>query len=151
MTVSGGGSRPNEVDPSTRSARRICRILIADDDDDLRAALRACIDQDALFCASEAADGNQALARALADPPDVLLLDHRMPGLTGVEVAHKLRANGTSTTIVFITAANHVRELARAAGVRWFLGKPFGSDELMELLRRVVAEVFTRREGRSSR
>jgi two-component system response regulator (stage 0 sporulation protein F) len=122
---------------------RICRILIADDDEDLRDALRTCVEQERLFRVSEAENGNQALDRILADQPDIVLLDHRMPGLTGVEVAQRLCASGAATTIVFITAATTVRELARAAGVRWFLGKPLGCDELMDLLRRVAAECLT--------
>jgi two-component system response regulator (stage 0 sporulation protein F) len=121
-------------------AARIWHVLIADDDDDLRDALRACIDQDGLFRVSEASDGNQALVRILADQPDVVLLDHRMPGLTGVEVAQRLQVCGATTRIVFATAASKVGELARAAGARWFLAKPFGCEELMSLLRRLVAE-----------
>lgn len=71
-------------------------ILVADDEAIIREGIKVLFDYAVLgfsIC-GEAADGDQALAQIQALQPDVVLMDIRMPGLTGLEVIRQARAQG---------------------------------------------------------
>lgn len=114
------------------------RVLLADDDDDIREALALALVGHG-WEAVEARDGNEALARAVAEPFDVLILDHRMPGLLGGEVHRMLRERGVNVPVILITAANRIRELTAEFGVATFLGKPFSLDDLLVVVDRFAS------------
>jgi CheY-like chemotaxis protein len=73
------------------------------------------------------ARADDALAAIVADRPDVVVSDIRVPGMTGIELGRRLRARGINTPIVFMTADVDERldDAARALGSRWLLRKPF--------------------------
>jgi DNA-binding response OmpR family regulator len=110
-------------------------VLLADDDDDLREIVGAVL-ADNGFDVTYARDGREALERARGAAVDVMILDQRMPGLLGTEVAAQLRADGSAPPIVLVTAAANVRTLADAADIHWFVGKPFSIDELIATVER---------------
>ena len=68
-----------------------------------------------------------ALAAVLADAPDVIVSDIKLPGMSGIDFGRMLRARGIQIPIVYMTADPDPRitEDARALGSRWFLRKPF--------------------------
>ena len=113
-------------------------VLIADDDDDLRGAIADALRDEDAFDVVEARDGTEALALALSMQPHAIVLDHRMPGLSGADVIDRLRGAGISVPIIFMTAARDVAQLAGKLGVQCFLGKPFGVDELVALIGRAL-------------
>lgn len=78
------------------------KILVVDDDPDIRMLLRSVLEIKG-WTVDEALDGAEALARPPGDY-QVILIDHRMPGLTGDEVAIRLRAGGFDRPIVFFSA-----------------------------------------------
>jgi len=98
------------------------RVLIVDDEDDMRALLRNLIEiaNDGLSVAGEAADGDQALSRWREARPDVVVLDQRMPGMTGLETAERILAEMPSQMIVLFTAYadEALKEIADRIGVR---------------------------------
>lgn len=73
------------------------------------------------------ARADDALAAVLADMPDVVVSDIRLPGMSGIEFGRRLRARGIDVPIVFMTADVDTRldDDARALGSRWMLRKPF--------------------------
>jgi DNA-binding response OmpR family regulator len=127
------GELAPESQRTLRQYRRALRLLIVDDDDDFRSLLGDVLKLKGVT-ALEARDGEQALRCIEAGPPDAVLLDHRMPGLLGTEVVEELRARGISVPIILMTAADSVRELAGAAGVTHWIGKPFTLDQLQGVL-----------------
>jgi two-component system alkaline phosphatase synthesis response regulator PhoP len=82
--------------------------------------------------------GDQALERARAEPPALILLDVMLPGLDGFAVCERLRAEGNEVPILFLTARNSDDERVRGLelGGDDYLGKPF---DLRELILRVRA------------
>ncbi|QKW35787.1 response regulator [Actinomadura sp. NAK00032] len=119
-------------------------VLIADDDEAARRTLRGLVDASA-GRVSEAADGDAALAAAAADPPDLVLLDLRMPGRDGYDVLAGLPAG---TPVVLVTssdaAASDDPRLRRADAV---LGKDrVGPESLAAAIR--SAQARRAREGR---
>ena len=80
------------------------RILVADDHLAVREGVRAMLETEADFeVVGEAADGLQAMQRALELRPDLIVLDNSMPKMTGLEVARSLRSELPDTRIVFLT------------------------------------------------
>lgn len=124
-------------EPRASRADAAPRLLIVDDEHDLRRLLGELL-ADSGWQVVEAEDGEQALAHLARERFDVVLLDHRMPGLSGGDVFRRLRAAGDETPVILMTAARDVRELARSLGVPRFLGKPFDLDELLAAVRELA-------------
>lgn len=109
-------------------------ILVVDDDSDFREALVDLLGVMG-WDAEEASSGEEGLKIIRERAPDVLLLDHRMPGLTGAEVVQRLRDDGIDIPIVFMTAALEGRSMARQLGLELFVAKPCSFDELCKAVR----------------
>jgi DNA-binding response OmpR family regulator len=110
-------------------------VLVADDDPDILALVRFRLERDGYEVLS-ALDGETALDRALARPPDLALLDVMMPRLDGYEVTRRLRAHGPTTTIpiILLTARVQEHDVARGfeAGADDYVTKPFSPQALGE-------------------
>ena len=78
-------------------------VLIVDDESDVRLTLWVLFEQRG-WLVSEAVDGEGALAACKDDPAKIVVLDQRMPGMTGIQVARKLRASGHTGAIVLYSA-----------------------------------------------
>ena len=91
---------------------------------------------------STAASGEEALERVAADPPDLILLDVMMPGLSGYDVTRQLRADPQHAVlpIVLVTALDPAKERVNGleAGADDFLSKPINQAELMARVRSLL-------------
>lgn len=76
-------------------------------------------------------------ARAALDHVDLLLLDHRLPGASGLEVVEEVRARRPDLPLVMLSGDSSVQERAERLGVDGFLHKPFDVAVLIEILGRV--------------
>src|ERR1039457_3767844 len=93
------------------------RVVIADDESIIRLDLKEILEGDGYLVVGEAARGDDALAMIRELRPDLALLDVKMPGLDGIEVARALM--GTNTVVVLLTAFSQrsLIESSRDAGV----------------------------------
>lgn len=109
-------------------------ILIADDDADIRRVLKVNLESEG-FQTVEAADGEEALSMAIDAQPDVILLDLMMPGMDGLEVCRRLRADfRTAVTPVLMLTAQSASEdqvAGLATGADDYVAKPFDPSELI--------------------
>ena len=117
------------------------RILVVDDEATMRRLLEKLLRMEG-YDVLLASSGEQALTEMLKHGADTVLLDMRMPGMTGLDVCRQIRSNPRSlhTPVVFITAVND-RELRRKgmeAGADDFLSKPFDEVELLARIRNCV-------------
>lgn len=87
-----------------------------------------------------AATGEDGLEAAQAGPPDLVLLDYRLPGIDGLEVIKELRRRGSSAAIVMMTAHGNIDTAVEAmkAGASDFLTKPLDLQELQLVVDRVL-------------
>ena len=107
------------------------RVLIVDDEKNMRWVLGQALSGEG-FEVAEAADGKEALAAVAELEPDVMVLDHRMPGKDGMEVLRTLRSKDARFPIIMLTAHGNVATAVDAmkAGATEYLTKPFDLEEL---------------------
>ena len=121
------------------------RILIVEDHDDLADALRANLRSEG-YQATVASDGRQALAMVRADPPDIVVLDLGIPGLDGLALLSRLRAEGHWCPVLILSARDSDSDKVEGfrLGAGDYVTKPFRTLELMARVdamgRRVVRE-----------
>jgi DNA-binding response OmpR family regulator len=119
------------------------RVLVADDEDDIRALVCLAVAKAGCTVTSSVADGSTALATARAELPDLAVLDVSMPGATGLEVCTALRADPDTAgiRILLLSAGASLDDVARglAAGADAYLAKPFGVASLVHQVRALTA------------
>jgi response regulator RpfG family c-di-GMP phosphodiesterase/serine/threonine protein kinase len=139
--VAGGAQRDLSLGPSAlngasagpEATERRHRVLIVDDEAMVREFCRAVLAADELVC-DEASDGEEGLAKAAESPPDLVLLDINMPGLSGPEVLRRLRESPPSAhlKIIMFSGMASADEMAEMllAGADDYLTKPFSVMQL---------------------
>jgi two-component system, OmpR family, response regulator len=118
------------------------RVLHVDDDADIRFLVELALDQIPDVVLASYATGDAALAGAIADPPDIALVDVMMPGMDGVSLVAAFREREAlrDVPVVFVTAKAYPDEIAhlRELGASHVLVKPFDLGVLDELIRRLL-------------
>jgi two-component system, OmpR family, response regulator len=115
------------------------RVLIAEDDD-----ATATFIADGLTAlghqALRAADGSEALARIAEGGHDIVVLDRMLPGLDGLSILRQLRAGGSATPVLMLTALGQIADRVDGleAGADDYLVKPFALSELMARLTAIL-------------
>lgn len=110
----------------------MARILIAEDEPDMAMGLQDNLQFEG-YEALVAADGEQALALAQNERPDLILLDVMMPKLDGLEVCRRIRETGSAVPIIMLTAKSQELDVVRGleVGADDYITKPFGVHELL--------------------
>jgi diguanylate cyclase (GGDEF)-like protein len=131
--------------PSTASEptpRIVRRVLVIDDDSDLRRLTQIILERLGPWEAHVAASGEEGIAQALEHRPDCILLDLEMPGLDGLATLARLRAQPElqDTPVIMLSAGGpRVEERCRAAGAQGFIHKPCDPAVLPAEIRRLLA------------
>ena len=114
----------------------MAKILVIDDEADLLEMMRLTLERRGGHQTVLSAEGKEGLALALADPPDLAIIDVMMPGVTGYEICRRLRANPStaSVPVLILTArAQPVdRDAALDAGADDYMTKPVMMAELLD-------------------
>lgn len=118
------------------------KILIADDERDILELVRFVLEF-SNFEVVTAENGEEALRKVLAEAPDLVLLDVRMPRMTGHQVCQALKANSKTRSIpvVFLSARGQDADVkyGLSLGAADYVLKPFSPEELPGRLRAVLA------------
>ena len=114
-------------------------VFIVDDDDRMRAAMQRLLKTIGLHSESFATP-QDFLRRKLPDGPSCLVLDVRLPGMSGLEVQSKLNEAGTHIPIIFITSHGDIPMTVKAmkSGAVEFLTKPFRDQELIDAIQQAL-------------
>lgn len=116
------------------------RVLIADDSDIVRERLAGMLPAlvQGVEIVGQARDVQEAMTFARALRPDVIILDVRMPGGSGVDVLRTLRRDGLTSVVLVFTSfpSPECREAALAAGADFFFAKSGELQQVLDVLRR---------------
>ena len=128
------------------------RILVVDDDESLRWVTQAQLQQ-AGYQVDAAASGDDALDRLHDAPPDLVITDLMMPGMSGVELLRKIRIDYPEVIVILVTAFGTVENAVEAmkAGAYDYITKPVNIDELRLIVRRGLEHLDLREEVRNLR
>lgn len=115
-------------------AARNIAVLVVDDQQSMRAMARQVLKQVGVIDVALAANGEAALEQMMSRRFDVVISDLNMPGLSGAELAQKIKAHPVLKSIpVFLATSNAYRDQANDA-VDYFVAKPFVISELRDAL-----------------
>lgn len=132
-------------------------ILVVDDEPGIRSGITRILsrhsvsfpfmDDDYAFQCREAATGEEALTLIEADPPDILLLDNKLPGMSGMEVLEIIQQKKLDIIVAMITSYASLEVAARATddGARDFIPKPFTPAELKASVDLITKQYFLKR------
>jgi signal transduction histidine kinase len=136
------------------------RVLVTDDEMGMRLGvvrtLRnftvhvADVNETVTFLVDQAESGEEAMEKIRRQPPDILLLDHKMPGISGLEVLDQLADMQTDMLTIMITAYASIETAVSATkrGAYDFLAKPFTPDELKSTIRKTAARLILAKQAR---
>lgn len=116
-------------------------ILVVDDFDDTRLLLRTWLERKG-FCVIEAENGNEAVALAESERPDLIIMDLEMPELDGLAATRKIRSvkelENVPVLAVSAYGAEQFRDDALVAGCDEYVSTPFEPEDLEQLIRSLV-------------
>lgn len=136
------------------------RVLVVDDEPGIRQAVSRVLaphrtvlpdeSTETSFDVAQAGSGEEALAAFAAGPPDILLLDYKLPGLSGLDVLERLGPAAADTLVVMITAYATIETAVTATrrGAYDFLAKPFTPAELRTTVSRAATHLALQRRAR---
>jgi signal transduction histidine kinase len=136
------------------------RVLVTDDEIGMRLGVSRTlrgftvrvpdVNEEVGFEIEEAESGEQAMEIIEKSPPDILLLDHKMPGISGLEVLDQLAGRPIDMLTIMITAYASIETAVTATkrGAYDFLAKPFTPDELKATVRKAAARLVLAKETR---
>jgi DNA-binding response OmpR family regulator len=131
------------VPPAAMPSPALVRVLVADDEDDIRALVAVAVGKAGCTVVGSVADGAAALDLARVELPDLAVLDVSMPGATGLEVCAALRADPATSgiRILLLSAGASPDDVAAglAAGADAYLAKPFQISGLVQQVQALTA------------
>lgn len=116
------------------------RILVADDHQIVLQGLKTILDREGFEVVGEAADGGEAVSKALQLQPDLVVLDIGMPVMTGIEAAAEIRKSFPSAKLILLTVHTENRYILEAlrSGIRGYVLKSRAAGELIEAIQEVL-------------
>jgi two-component system sensor histidine kinase/response regulator len=136
------------------------RVLVADDELGMRLSVARAlrdlhitvppVDRAFGFIVDQAESGEQALQMIRDTPPDLLLLDHKLPGMSGLDVLEAMNGAGHDLLTIMITAYASIETAVTATklGAFDFLSKPFTPAELKSSIRKAAGQLVLMRQAR---
>jgi two-component system phosphate regulon response regulator PhoB len=128
-------------DPARAAASKLPRILVVEDEADLALLLSYNLEAEG-YAAETVERGDEAELRLVEAPPDLVILDWMLPGVSGLEICRRLRARETTRTlpVIMLTARGEETERVRglSVGADDYVVKPFSVPELMARVRALL-------------
>jgi two-component system OmpR family response regulator len=133
--------------PATDRTTRSTRVLVVDDEDNITFLLSSALRHFG-FDVQVTATGHEALEAVSSFVPDLVLLDVMLPDLDGFEVVRRLRSDGVTTPVLFLTARDTTEDRVRGLtlGGDDYVAKPFSLEEVVARIHAIL-----RRQGIASR
>lgn len=116
------------------------KLLIVDDEPKIRSMLTGCLEQDGLTITT-AASGDEAVKLIAQDPPQLMIVDMKMPGLNGLEVLQQVRNHTPPIGVFLLTGFDDdtIEQQARELGALGVIHKPPVFAEVRQLIKDAIA------------
>lgn len=136
------------------------RILVTDDEPGMRLGAERTlrdfrvivpdVNEEVAFVVDQAETGEQAIEKITSQPPDILLLDHKLPGISGLDVLDRVSGMHAELLTIMITAYASIETAVTATkrGAYDFLAKPFTPDELKSTVRKAAIRITLAKQAR---
>jgi len=113
------------------------KILVIDDEANIIKVVQTRLEKNG-YTVISANDGQEGIEKALAEKPDLIILDILMPEMDGYEAARRMRANKEldQIPIIMLTAKDRMQELFSMEGVNDYIIKPFIAEDLLNCIRK---------------
>jgi CheY-like chemotaxis protein len=128
-----GSAEQAQAEPEPLSAS----VLVIDDDPDVRGFIAAALEEHG-YRVRQASDGRKGLVELEREKPDLVIVDFIMPGMSGAEVAKRIRARLPDQPILFVSGYSETEAVKRTAPDSPLLAKPFRADALHKAVRRAL-------------
>jgi two-component system cell cycle response regulator DivK len=119
-------------------------VLLVEDDPETRQFYTIALERDG-FHVDQAHNGHQALDKALHAPPDLVVTDIAVPGLDGIELCRRLRADGRTRSVPVLAVTGHddrhYPDRITTAGANVVLIKPCAADQIVAEARRLIGRL----------
>jgi DNA-binding response OmpR family regulator len=115
-------------------------VLVIDDDPDVRGFIAAALEEQG-YRVRQASDGKEGLAEVEREKPDLVIVDFIMPGLSGADVARKIRAKLPQQPILFVSGYSETDAVKRTAPDAPLLSKPFRAEALNKAVQNAITPV----------
>jgi two-component system cell cycle response regulator DivK len=120
-------------------------VLVVDDFQDAREMYAECLDQSG-FRVAQAESGDEAVAKALALQPALIVMDLALPGMDGWTATRTIKTDARTSRIPVVALTGHARSdassAAHEAGCDAFLTKPCLPDEMVQIVRRMLGDAI---------
>ena len=113
-------------------------MLVIDDDPDVRGFIAAALEEHG-YRVREAADGREGLAEMEREKADLVIIDFIMPGMSGADVARRIRARLPDQPILFVSGYSETVAVKRTAPDAPLLAKPFRAEALHRAVRAALS------------
>jgi len=146
--------------PSTTPSADPLKVLVVDDEPGMRTGVARALREFTLhmpeiegavhFSVDQAESAEAGLARIAAARPDILLLDHKLPGMSGLDLLEQLGDHTQEILVIMITAYASIEAAVTATkrGAYDFLAKPFTPEELRSVVRKAAGRLLLLRQAR---
>ena len=136
------------------------RVLAVDDEPGMRSGLKRAlrdfsfrmpdVNDDVSFVVDDAETAEDAFDKIEASPPDIMLLDYKLPGMSGLDLLEKISGRDYETVTIMITAYASIETavVATKRGAYDFLVKPFTPDELKQVVQKAASRLILSRQAR---
>jgi phosphoserine phosphatase RsbU/P len=130
-------------------AAQVSRALVVEDDDGLAQLIKMCFVDNEVGDIVTVDNGSAAIGMILKNPPDIVMLDVDLPGLSGLEVLALMRLRGIDSSVIVTTGygSEEVAIEALRLGADDYLRKPFSPAECSAVLARVLARLHLKRQN----
>jgi len=114
-------------------------VLVVEDDEEVRASTRTLLEASG-YAVRECASGEDAMAAGDASTADCIVLDHNLPGMSGLDLFRRLRSEGIQTPAIMVSGnGNKLIAAATKAGIAAVLRKPISAEALEQWLQHILS------------